>query len=91
MFHPPGGPGIRVDSCAYADYVVSPHYDSLIAKLIAFGKERQEALARLNRALEMFTVEGIETTIPLHKRIISHPDFITGKFGTSFLEHLSAR
>lgn len=90
VFHPPGGPGIRVDSCAYADYVVSPHYDSLIAKLIAFGKERQEALARLNRALDMFTIEGIETTIPLHKKIINHPDFITGKFGTSFLEHFSA-
>ncbi|MFB3904324.1 MAG: acetyl-CoA carboxylase biotin carboxylase subunit [Acidobacteriota bacterium] len=90
VFHPPGGPGIRVDSCAYADCVVSPHYDSLIAKLIAFGKERQEALARLNRALEMFTVEGIETTIPLHKRIINHPDFITGRFGTSFLDNFSA-
>ncbi|RPJ59867.1 MAG: acetyl-CoA carboxylase biotin carboxylase subunit [Acidobacteria bacterium] len=90
VFHPPGGPGIRVDSCAYADYVVSPYYDSLIAKLIAFGKERQEALARLNRALDMFTVEGIETTIPLHKKIINHPDFITGRFGTSFLEHFSA-
>jgi len=90
VFHPPGGPGIRVDSCAYADYVVSSHYDSLIAKLIAFGKERQEALARLNRALEMFTVEGIETSIPLHKKIINHPDFITGNFGTSFLEHFSA-
>ena len=89
VFHPPGGPGIRVDSCAYADYVVSPHYDSLIAKLIAFGKERQEALARLNRALDMFTVEGIETSIPLHKKIINHPDFITGRFGTSFLERFS--
>ena len=90
VFHPPGGPGIRVDSCAYPDYVVSSHYDSLIAKLIAFGKERQEALARLNRALEMFTVEGIETSIPLHQKIINHPDFITGRFGTSFLENFSA-
>ncbi len=90
VFHPPGGPGIRVDSCAYPDYVVSSHYDSLIAKLIAFGTERQEALARLNRALEMFTVEGIETSIPLHKKIINHPDFITGRFGTSFLEYFSA-
>ncbi|HXK61627.1 MAG TPA: acetyl-CoA carboxylase biotin carboxylase subunit [Acidobacteriota bacterium] len=90
VFHPPGGPGIRVDSCAYSDYVVSPHYDSLIAKLIAYGKDRREALARLNRALEMFAIEGIETTIPLHKKIINHPDFITGKFGTSFLEQLPA-
>ncbi|RPI27027.1 MAG: acetyl-CoA carboxylase biotin carboxylase subunit [Acidobacteria bacterium] len=90
VFHPPGGPGIRVDSCAYADYVVSPHYDSLIAKLIAYGKDRREALARLNRALDMFAVEGIETTIPLHKKIINHPDFITGKFGTGFLDQLPA-
>jgi acetyl-CoA carboxylase biotin carboxylase subunit len=88
-FNAPGGPGIRVDSCAYADYVVSPHYDSLIAKLIAHGKDRREALARLNRALDMFAIEGIQTSIPLQKRIINHPDFVSGEFGTSFLEQLS--
>lgn len=85
-YHAPGGPGIRVDSLAYTDCVISPHYDSLIAKLIAHGRDRAEALARLNRALEMFVVEGIQTSIPLHKKIVNHPDFISGNFGTSFLE-----
>lgn len=88
-YHPPGGPGIRVDSCAYTDYVVSSHYDSLVAKLIAHGRDRQEALQRLSRALDMFIVEGIETSIPLHKKIISHPDFVRGNLGTSFLEPLT--
>lgn len=87
-YHPPGGPGIRVDSSAYPDYVISPHYDSLIAKLIASGSDRKEALARLGRALDMFVVEGLETSIPLHKTIISHPDFIRGELGTSFLEKI---
>ena len=87
-FHPPGGPGIRVDSAAYHDFVVSPHYDSLIAKLIAHGRDRQETLARLNRALDMFVIEGIETSIPLHKKVINHSDFINGEFGTSFLHKL---
>ena len=87
-FHPPGGPGIRVDSAAYHDFVVSTHYDSLIAKLIAHGRDRQETLARLNRALDMFVIEGVETSIPLHKKIINHSDFINGEFGTSFLNKL---
>ena len=87
-YHPPGGPGIRVDSAVYHDSVVSSHYDSLIAKLIAHGRDRTEALARLTRALDMFVVEGIETNIALHQSIISHPDFISGQFGTSFLERL---
>lgn len=85
-YHVPGGPGIRVDSLAYSDYVVTPYYDSMVAKLIAHGASRTEALARLDRALDMFVVEGIETSIPLHKRIIHHPDFRSGDFGTSFLE-----
>ncbi len=87
-YHAPGGPGIRVDSSVYSDCVVSSHYDSLIAKLIAHGRDRKEALARLSRALDMFVVEGIETSIPLHKSIICHPDFISGQFGTSFLEKI---
>lgn len=89
-YHAPGGPGIRVDSCAHPDCAVSPYYDSLIAKLIAHGSDRREALSRLNRALDTFTIEGIETTIPLHKRIINHPDFIRGHFSTSFIDGLSA-
>jgi acetyl-CoA carboxylase, biotin carboxylase subunit len=89
-YHTPGGPGVRIDSVAYGDCVISPHYDSLIAKIVAHGETRREAIARLNRALDMFVVEGIETSVPLHKRIINHPDFIAGRFGTSFLERLPA-
>ncbi len=85
-YHPPGGPGIRIDSLAHADYVVSPFYDSMIAKLIAHGANRTESLDRIRRALDMFILEGIETSIELHKRIVTHPDFRAGKFGTSFLE-----
>ncbi len=87
-YHPPGGPGIRVDSAAYNDGVISPYYDSLIAKLIAHGADREEALARLDRALDMFVIEGIETSIPLHRRIINEPEFVEGRFGTSLLQQL---
>jgi acetyl-CoA carboxylase, biotin carboxylase subunit len=81
----PGDVGIRVDTAAYTDYVIPPFYDSLIAKLIAYGRDRTEAIARMRRALDMFVVEGIYTTIPLHQRIMQDPDFIAGKFDTSFL------
>ena len=87
-YQPPGGPGIRVDSAAYTDYVVPSHYDSLIAKLVSHGSNRTEALARLDRALDLFVIEGIQTTISLHKRIINHSDFISGQFGTSLLNQL---
>ncbi|MGA7625627.1 MAG: acetyl-CoA carboxylase biotin carboxylase subunit [Candidatus Acidiferrales bacterium] len=85
-FRVPGGPGIRVDTACYADGVIPPYYDSLIAKIIAHGDDRAEAIARMNRALDGFVVEGIKTTIPLHKRILSDPDFIAGKFDTHFLD-----
>lgn len=81
----PGGIGVRVDTAAYTDGVVPPYYDSLIAKLIVHGKDRMEAIARMDRALEMFVVEGIHTTIPLHQRIIRHADFVAGKLDTGFL------
>jgi len=81
----PGDVGIRVDTAAYTDYVIPPFYDSLVAKLIAYGRDRTEAIARMRRALDMFVVEGIYTTIPLHQRIMQDPDFIAGKFDTSFL------
>lgn len=87
-FRVPGGPGIRVDTAAYADAVIPPYYDSLVAKLIAHGRDRAEAIARLHGALDGFVVEGIKTTIPLHKRIINDEDFIAGKFDTHFLERL---
>jgi acetyl-CoA carboxylase, biotin carboxylase subunit len=81
----PGDVGIRVDTAAYTDYVIPPFYDSLVAKLIAYGHDRAEAIARMRRALDMFVVEGIYTTIPLHQRIMQDADFISGKFDTSFL------
>ncbi len=85
-FHTPGGTGIRVDTAAYAEGVIPPYYDSLIAKLIAHGKDREEAIKRMERALEMFIVEGIYTSIPLHIRIMKDPDFRAGNFDTKFME-----
>ena len=87
-FNLPGGAGIRVDTAAYQDGVIPPYYDSLVAKLIAHGSDRAEAIARMNRALEMFVVEGIYTSIPLHERILAHPDFIAGKLDTGFLQRI---
>jgi acetyl-CoA carboxylase biotin carboxylase subunit len=86
VFNPPGGIGVRVDSVQYQEGVVPPYYDSMIAKLIVHGKDRAEALARMNRALGMFIVEGIHTSIPLHQRILADPDFIAGNFDTKFME-----
>jgi acetyl-CoA carboxylase biotin carboxylase subunit len=84
----PGGIGIRVDTAAYTDSVVPPYYDSLVAKLIAYGSDRTEAIERMRRALSMFVVEGIHTTIPLHERIMHNERFIRGEFDTKFLESL---
>ncbi len=81
----PGGAGIRVDTAAYQDGVIPPYYDSLVAKLIAHGSDRAEAIARMRRALQMFVVEGIYTSLPLHQRILAHPDFVAGKIDTGFL------
>ena len=88
-FHVPGGMGIRVDTHAFAGYMIPPYYDSMIAKLIAFGRDREEALARMNRALDEFVIEGISTTIPFHKRVMNNPIFQKGKCDTSFIaKHL---
>lgn len=81
----PGGAGIRVDTAAYQDGVIPPYYDSLLAKLIAHGSTREEATARMLRALDMFVVEGIYTSIPLHRRILAHPEFVAAKIDTGFL------
>src|SRR5271170_1022035 len=89
-FNPPGGTGVRVDTAAYAEGVIPPYYDSLIAKLIVRGKDRNEAVSRMSRALEMFIVEGVYTTIPLHRRILADPDFRAGKFDTGFIERFLA-
>jgi acetyl-CoA carboxylase biotin carboxylase subunit len=84
--HLPGGPGVRVDTAVYRDYVVPPHYDSLIAKLIVRGKDRTETLARGRRALELFIVEGVKTSIPLHRAILDDERFIRGDISTRFME-----
>jgi acetyl-CoA carboxylase, biotin carboxylase subunit len=81
----PGGIGIRVDTHAYTDAVIPPYYDSLVAKLIAHGRDRTEAIERMQRALQMFIVEGIHTSIPLHQRILADPDFQAGNFDTNFV------
>jgi acetyl-CoA carboxylase biotin carboxylase subunit len=85
----PGGVGIRVDTAAYTDGVIPPYYDSLVAKLIAYGRDRNEAIARLRRALDMFVVEGIYTSIPLHQRILATQDFVDGKLDTNFLSRMN--
>jgi acetyl-CoA carboxylase biotin carboxylase subunit len=85
-FRVPGGPGIRVDTALYADAVIPPYYDSLIAKIIAHGRDRSEAIIRMIGALGGFVVEGIKTTVPLQKRILADPDFVAGKFDTHFIE-----
>ena len=89
-FHPPGGTGVRIDTAAYAEGVIPPYYDSLIAKLIVRGKDRDEAVSRMARALEMFIVEGIFTTIPLHRKILADPDFRAGRVDTTFIERFFA-
>jgi acetyl-CoA carboxylase biotin carboxylase subunit len=81
----PGGIGVRVDTAAYTDGVIPPYYDSLVAKLIVHGRDRHEAIARMNRALSMFVVEGIYTSIPLHQKVLSDPDFLAGDITTHFL------
>jgi len=85
-FNLPGGPGVRVDTAAYPGYVVPPHYDSMIAKLIVHARTRELAIARMRRALEAMVVEGIKTTIPLHLRIMNDEKFQKGEFSTKFME-----
>jgi len=86
-YHPPGGLGVRVDSALYDGYRVPPHYDSLIAKLIVHGTNRNECLLRLRRALEEFVIGGIDTTLPLHRRLIAEHDFINGDYDIHWLEN----
>jgi acetyl-CoA carboxylase biotin carboxylase subunit len=90
-FNIPGGIGVRVDTNQYAEGVVPPYYDSMIAKLITHGRDREEAIARMSRALDMFIVEGIYTSIPLHKRIMKDPDFVAGNFDTKFMDRFLAQ
>lgn len=86
MYLPPGGFGIRVDSAVYPGYSIPPFYDSMVAKLIVHGKTREEAIAKMKRALSEFVIEGVHTTIPFHLQLLDHPDFVKGEFNTKFLE-----
>jgi acetyl-CoA carboxylase biotin carboxylase subunit len=85
-FSVPGGPGVRVDTFAHSECTIPPYYDSLIAKIIVHGRDRQEAIARMRRTLEMTVIEGIKTSIPLHLRILAEPDFAAGRLSTGFME-----
>jgi acetyl-CoA carboxylase biotin carboxylase subunit len=87
-WHAPGGPGVRIDTAAYAEYVIPPYYDSLIAKVVVHGSTRDEAIRRMERALDMFVLEGVKTTVPLHQKILRTPEFRKGDIYTKLLEHL---
>jgi acetyl-CoA carboxylase biotin carboxylase subunit len=86
-----GGPGIRVDTAAHSECTISPYYDSMIAKVISYGRDRQEAIVRMRRALEMSVIEGVKTSIPLHIKILSDPDFLAGRLTTNFMERFVPR
>jgi acetyl-CoA carboxylase biotin carboxylase subunit len=88
FMHVPGGHGVRVDKHAYSGYTIPPHYDSLLAKLITYGKTRREAIDRMVRALDEFMIRGVHTTIPLHKVILKDPNFRRGRYSTAFIERL---
>ncbi|MBI3332593.1 MAG: acetyl-CoA carboxylase biotin carboxylase subunit [Candidatus Omnitrophica bacterium] len=88
QYHPPGGPGIRIDSHLYAGYKVPPHYDSLLAKVIARGRDRREAIQVMRRALEEMVVAPIKTTIPFHRTVLNDPSFVAGRYSTDFVERL---
>jgi acetyl-CoA carboxylase biotin carboxylase subunit len=85
-YHPPGGPGVRIDSHVYAGYTVPPYYDSLLGKLICQGRNREEAIGRMKMALDSFIIEGVTTTIPFLRRVMDDPHFAAGDVDTKFLE-----
>jgi acetyl-CoA carboxylase biotin carboxylase subunit len=86
----PGGPGVRVDTAIYNGYTIPSHFDSLIAKLIVHGKDRSDAIMKMRSALEEFIIEGVNTTIPFHKKVLNNPDFISGNFYTNFIEKMNS-
>ncbi|GCD80636.1 acetyl-CoA carboxylase biotin carboxylase subunit [Schleiferia thermophila] len=90
-FHAPGGHGVRLDTHVYAGYVIPPHYDSMIAKLITTAQTREEAIDKMRRALDEFVIEGIQTTIPFHRQLMDHPDYINGNYTTKFLENFKLK
>jgi acetyl-CoA carboxylase biotin carboxylase subunit len=91
VFSVPGGPGVRVETFAHSDCTISPYYDSMIAKIIVHGRDRQEAIARMKRTLEMTVIEGIKTSIPMHLKILADPEFIAGKLSTAFMDRFVTR
>jgi acetyl-CoA carboxylase biotin carboxylase subunit len=88
FFYQPSGPGVRVDTAAYSGWVVPSQYDSLIAKLIVHGRTRQEAIMKMKSALDGFLIEGIKTTIPFHRKVLNHQDFVSGDITTGFIEKM---
>ncbi len=88
-FHPPGGPGLRLDTACYAEAVIPPFYDSMIAKVVALGNTRGEAVLRMRRALDSFVIEGIKTNLPLQQRILAEEDFVRGRLSTSFMDRFT--
>src|SRR5687767_6374005 len=90
-FSVPGGPGVRVDTAAHSECLISPYYDSMVAKVIVHGRDRQESIARMKRTLEMSVVEGIRTTIPMHLKILNEPDFVAGRLSTHFMERFAPK
>jgi acetyl-CoA carboxylase biotin carboxylase subunit len=89
-YHAPGGLGVRVDSAIYQGYRVPPHYDSMIAKVIVHGQSRNECIMRMRRALGEYVISGVDTTIPLHLRLLANPDFANGEYDVAWLERLLA-
>ncbi len=85
-FHAPGGHGVRIDTHVYAGYTIPSHYDSMIAKLIVTGRTRKQAIERMKRALDEFIIEGISTTIPFHRQLMDHPEYVSGNYTTKFME-----
>jgi acetyl-CoA carboxylase biotin carboxylase subunit len=90
VFALPGGPGVRIDTAAHSDCTISPYYDSMIAKIMTYGRDRQEAIARMRRTLEMTVIEGIKTNVALQLRIINEPDFQAGRLSTAFMNRFMA-
>lgn len=86
IFHAPGGHGVRMDTHVYAGYMIPPNYDSMIAKLIVTAQTREEAINKMKRALDEFVIEGIKTTIPFHRQLMDHPDYVAGNYTTKFME-----
>jgi acetyl-CoA carboxylase biotin carboxylase subunit len=87
--HFPGGHGVRLDTHVYSGYVIPPHYDSMIAKLITTAQTREGAISKMKRALEEFVIEGVKTTIPFHLKLMNHPDYVKGNYTTKFMEDFS--